>query len=203
MLNQADRLRLKRELGFSDTKILIGNIARLDANKNHPMLLRAFAFLTEKWPDLRLVIIGDGPLKSQLASMAQDMGIASKVSIPGGVPLAARYLPAMDVCCMTSYTEGLPNVVMEAMAAGLPVVSTRCGDCIDLVEPGVSGYLVPVNDDVTLSAHLDLLLTNPELRPRMGQAGRYKMQREYSIEEAVRRMAQFYEELLVQKNSHL
>ena len=83
---------------------------------------------------------------------------------------------------------------MEAMAAGLPVVSTRCGDCIDLVEPGVSGYLVPVNDDVTLSAHLDLLLTNPELRPRMGQAGRYKMQREYSIEEAVRRMAQFYEE---------
>ena len=65
-VNQAERLRLKRELGFSDTDILIGNIARLDGNKNHAMLLRAFASLTEKWPDLRLVIIGDGPLKSRL-----------------------------------------------------------------------------------------------------------------------------------------
>ena len=62
-VNQADRLRLKRELGFSGTEILIGNIARLDGNKNHAMLLRAFASLTEKWPDLRLAIIGDGPLK--------------------------------------------------------------------------------------------------------------------------------------------
>jgi len=163
------------------------------------MLLRAFARLTKKWPELRLVIIGDGPVKSQLAAMAQDLGIASKVSIPGAKPLAARYLSAMDVCCMTSYLEGLPNMVMEAMAAGLPVVSTRCGDCIDLIEPGVSGYLVSVNDDVNLASHLDLLLTNPELRSRMGRAGREKMQREYSVEELVTRMTQFYEELLVEK----
>jgi glycosyltransferase involved in cell wall biosynthesis len=198
-VNQADRLRLKRELGFSDSEILIGNIARLDGNKNQAMLLRAFASLTEKWSDLRLVIIGDGPLKCQLAETAQDLGIASKVSIPGSIPQAARYLSAMDVCCMTSYTEGLPNLVMEAMAAGLPVVSTSCGDCADLIEHGVSGYLISVNDDGGLTAHLELLMTHPELRLRMGHAGREKMRREYSVEGMVGRMVQFYEYLLAGK----
>ena len=100
---------------------------------------------------------------------------------------------------MTSYTEGLPNLVMEAMAAGLPVVSTRCGDCVDLIEHGVSGYLFSVNDDGGLIAHLDLLMSNPELRLRVSHAGREKMRREYSVEGMVGRMVQFYEYLLAGK----
>jgi glycosyltransferase involved in cell wall biosynthesis len=198
-IDVSTRLRLKSELGFSESEILVGNIARLDGNKNHAMLLRAFAALTTKWPHLRLIIIGDGPLKTQLSSMAHELGIASKLSLPGGIPLAARYLSAMDVCCMTSYTEGLPNLVMEAMAAGLPVVSTRCGDCSDLIEPGISGYLVAVNDDVNMATHLDLLLSNPELRLRMGRAGRERMRRDYSVEELVNRTTQLYEELVIEK----
>jgi glycosyltransferase involved in cell wall biosynthesis len=198
-VDSGSRLRLKSELGFCDDEILVGNIARLDSNKNHAMLLRTFAALTNKWPQLRLVIIGDGPLKSQLSSMAHELGIASKVILTGGRPLAARYLSAMDVCCMTSYTEGLPNLVMEAMAAGLPVVSTRCGDCIDLIESGVSGYLVSVDDDVSLATHLDLLLSNSALRSRMGRAGREKMRNDYSVEKLARRTTRVYDDLVIEK----
>jgi glycosyltransferase involved in cell wall biosynthesis len=120
-VSQAECSRLKSELGFSDTHLLIGSIGRMDSNKNHAMLLQAFAVLTEKWPALRLVIIGDGPLKSQLAAMAEQLGVAQKICLPGSIPLAARYLQAMEVCCLTSHTEGMPNMIMEAAAAGVPV----------------------------------------------------------------------------------
>src|SRR5262249_42614900 len=149
------------------------------------MLLRAFAPLTKKWPTLQLVIIGDGPLKSQLAAMAEGLGVAPKVILPGRLPLAARYLLAMEVCCLTSYTEGMPNLIMEAAAAGLPVVSTRCGDSSDLIEHGVSGYLVSINDCAAMSSYLDVLLANVDQRRRMGQAGRQKMRREFSVKAMV------------------
>lgn len=195
-INPIQQSRLKSELGCSNTDSLIGTIGRIDNNKNHFMLLRAFTLLTEKWPNLRLVIIGDGPLKSQLARMADKLGVASKIRFPGAIPTAARYFPAMDVCCLTSYTEGMPNVVMEAAAAGLPVVATRCGDTVDLIEHGVSGYLVEPDDEVGMSACLDLLLANPENRFRMGQAGREKMRSQFSIEAMVARMTQVYDEVL-------
>src|SRR5262249_48738144 len=138
-INPIERSRLKSELGYANTDLLIGSIGRMDENKNFSMLLRVFAPLTKKWPSLRLVLIGDGPMKRELAVMAESLGINSKVSLPGSIPLAAKYLPALDVCCLTSYTEGMPNLVMEAAAAGLAVVSTNCGDTVDLLEHGVSG----------------------------------------------------------------
>ena len=198
-LSQTDRNRLKSELGFSDAHIVIGSIGRLDQNKNYAMLLRAFAAVAATWPALRLVIIGEGPLRPQLAATAEQLGLAGKVCLPGVISLAARYLPAMEVCCLTSYTEGMPNLVMEAAAAGVPVVSTRCGDSMHLIEHGVSGYLVSPNDDVGMSAHIDLLLANPEHRLHMGQAGREKMRREFSVENMVARMTQVYEQVLAER----
>jgi glycosyltransferase involved in cell wall biosynthesis len=178
---------------------VIGSIGRLDGNKNYSMLLRVFATLHNKWEMLRLLIIGEGPLKSQLLDLAKQLGIASKVRFPGAIPLAARYLPAMEICCLTSYTEGVPNVVMEAASAGLPVISTRCGDSAYLIEHDLSGYLVSPDDDVAMGQHLDRLLSSPEQRARMGQAGRDKMHREFGINHMVERMTKLYEELLKAK----
>jgi glycosyltransferase involved in cell wall biosynthesis len=195
-VTQTERSRLKVELGFSNTHLLIGSIGRLDSNKNHAMLLHAFATLTEKWPALRLVIIGNGPLKSQLAAVAEQLGIAEKVYLPGAIPLAARYLPAMEVCCLTSYTEGMPNLIMEAAAAGLPVVSTTCGGSVELIESGTTGFLVSPNSAADMSRYLDLLLADAEQCRRMSQAGREKMRREFSVEIMATRMTQVYEEAL-------
>jgi glycosyltransferase involved in cell wall biosynthesis len=195
-VSQAERSHLKSELGFADAHRLIGSIGRLDDNKNHAMLLHMFAALTEQWPALRLVIIGDGPLKAPLAAMAEQLGIAQKICLPGSMPLAARYLQAMEVFCLTSHTEGMPNVVMEAAAAGVPVVSTTCGGSVELIECGVTGFLVSPNDAATMAKHVDLLLANAEQRCSIGQAGREKMCRAFSVQAMVTRMTQVYEEAL-------
>jgi glycosyltransferase involved in cell wall biosynthesis len=195
-VSQAERSRLKSELGFSDTHLLIGSVARIDSNKNHAMLLQAFATLAEKWPALRLVIIGNGPLKSQLAAMAEQLEVAQKICLPGSIPRAARYLPALEVFCLTSHTEGMPNVVMEAAAAGVPVVSTTCGGSEELIECGVTGFLVSPNDAAAMSKHVDLLLANAEQRRSIGQAGREKMCRAFSMQVMGTRMTRIYEEAL-------
>ena len=197
--NQVDRYRLKVELCFSERDLLIGSIGRLDVNKNHAMLLRVFAKLSERWNTLRLVIIGDGPLRVQLLAMANDLGLGSKICLPGAVPLAARYLSAMEVCCLTSHTEGMPNLIMEAAAAGIPVVSTYSGGSTDLIEDEVSGYLVAPNDDADMRAKIHLLLEDPKRRYLMGQAGLEKMRRDFSIERMVTRMTEIYEQGLVKK----
>ena len=195
-VRQEERSRLKSELGVSDTHLLLGSIGRMDSNKNHTMLLHIFAALTEKWPALRLVIIGDGPLKSRLAAMAEELGIAQKICLPGSIPQAARYLQAMDVFCLTSHTEGMPNVVMEAAAAGVPVVSTTCGGSVELIECGVTGFLVAPNDIATMVKRVDLLLADAEQRHSMGQAGREKICRAFSVQAMVTRMTRVYEEAL-------
>jgi glycosyltransferase involved in cell wall biosynthesis len=195
-IDAIERTHLKVDLGFSGTDLLIGSIGRIDENKNYCMLLRVFTLLAEKWPVLRLIIIGDGPMKGKLTSLAEHLGIVSKVSFPGGIPRAAKYLPAMDVCCLTSYTEGMPNLVMEAAAASLPVVSANCGDTVDLIDHGISGYLVAPDDDITMAEHVNSLLTNTEHRLRMGVAAREKMRRDFSVEAMVMRMTRLYEEAL-------
>jgi glycosyltransferase involved in cell wall biosynthesis len=198
-VSAVDRVQLKLELGFSDSDILIGSIGRMDANKNHVMLLRCFALLSKQWERLRLIIIGEGPLKPQLVAMAKRLDIASKVSFPGAIPRAARYLPALDVCCLTSYTEGMPNLIMEASAAGVPVLSTRCGDTPELIMDGISGYLVSPDDDLSMANHLSSLLTSAEQRRCMGEAARERMRRDFGIQSMVTQMTRVYEESLAAK----
>src|SRR5204863_7695842 len=102
--SSSDRNRLKESLGLQGRDLIIGSIGRLDSNKNHAMLLRSFAPLMRVQPRLRLVIIGDGLLKGELQHMAEQMGIASSVRLTGKIPNAARFLPAMEVCCLSSRT---------------------------------------------------------------------------------------------------
>jgi glycosyltransferase involved in cell wall biosynthesis len=148
---------------------------------------------------LRLVIIGDGPLIPELASDASTLGVASKIRLPGAMPEAARYLPAFDVCCLTSHTEGMPNLVMEASAAGVPVVATTCCRKSGVIEPGITGLLVDSDDDDGMVAHVHGLLTRPEDGRRMGHAGRARMRREFSIEAMVERMTRVYQDALTKK----
>jgi glycosyltransferase involved in cell wall biosynthesis len=192
----AERCDLKMQLGFSKTDILIGSIGRLDENKNYSMLLEAVVTLTNDWPNLRLIIIGEGPMKSQLLDTAHKLKIANKLKLPGKIPQAARFLHAMDVCCLTSHTEGMPNLVMEAAAAGLPVVSTRCGDTAELIDHGRSGFLVGDGDSSGMAGYLKTLISQPEQRREMGYAARERMRRDFSIGTMVKRMTGIYEQML-------
>jgi len=198
-IDETQRNHLRGQIGLAPGDRVIGSIGRLDKNKNHSMLLRAFEPLARQFPNLRLLIVGDGPLRLDLTQLASKLALSERVLLPGAIPQAARYLPIMDVCCLTSYTEGMPNVIMEAASAGVPIVSTRCGDSPALIEHGVSGYLVPFNDYVSMSEHLSLLLNDSQRRLRMGRAGREKMQQEFPISVMVRRIAEIYEQRLREK----
>ncbi len=168
-ITQTERNNRRAELGCSSQNLLIGTIGRLDKNKNHRMLLQVFAQLLKDRPCIDLAIIGEGPLKCQLQALAEELGIAARVRLTGAIPFASRFLPVMDVCCMTSYTEGMPNLIMEASAAGIPVVSTRCGDSARLIHHGLTGFVVSPEDNLAMIAYLHQLLGDLECRVRMGQ----------------------------------
>jgi glycosyltransferase involved in cell wall biosynthesis len=198
-VNEVQREELRMELGFARDDRVVGTIGRMDHNKNQAMLLRVFAALSNKWPKLRLVIIGDGPSRSALSEIASSLGISGKVRFPGIIPLASRYIPAMEICCLTSYTEGMPNVIMEALASSVPVISTSYTGSKELVEHELNGYLVRSNDDDAMANYMDQLLISPKRGQQLGIAGREKIRGEYGLSAMQSAMAQVYDDALTAK----
>ncbi len=127
---------------------------------------------------VRLVVAGDGLHRSQLMKMAEDLGLGERTEWLGMLPQpkVAEVMRSAQVLCLPSYSEGRPNVVNEAMATGLPVVATRIGGIPDMVEERKTALLYSPGDVVSLRAHLRALLEAPELRDRMGKAGRHRVE---------------------------
>lgn len=157
---------------------------RLAVAKGLPVLLESIAQLKSLHPDLELLIVGDGGDRRDLEAQVQRLAIADQVTFLGYQSQAEvrQWLQQVDVFVLPSFAEGVPVSLMEAMAAGLPVVTTRIAGVAELVEDGSSGFLVPPGDSQTLGDRLHRLLVDPELRHRFGQAGRAKVQREFNLE---------------------
>jgi colanic acid/amylovoran biosynthesis glycosyltransferase len=158
-------------------------VGRLAAVKGLPVLLDAVARLAKDRPDIRLVVAGDGPDRSKLEAQTGRLGIATNVEFRGYQSQAQvrELLQQTDVFAMASFAEGVPVVLMEAMAAGVPVVATRIAGVPELVDDGVSGFLVPPGEPHTLAEKIGVLLDNSETRNRFGAAGRMKVEREFDI----------------------
>lgn len=148
-------------------------VGRLDAVKGVPLLLEAFARVARDHPDARLRIVGDGPHRDRLTRQAAALGLPAEVFL-GYRPQAevAALLDTADMLVLPSFAEGVPVVLMEAMAARIPVIAPRVAGVAELVEDGVSGYVVPPGDVDSLAERLGTLLGDPALQRRMGEAGR-------------------------------
>lgn len=152
-------------------------VCRLVPAKGLDVLMRAVAALCERGTEVRLVLVGSGPLEEALRSKAAQLGLEGRVSFEGAVgqdDIAGYYRDA-DVFCLPSFAEGLPVVLMEAMATGRPVVATRITGIPELVEDGVSGFLVAPGSVGQLVGALERLAASRELREQMGLAGRQKV----------------------------
>lgn len=149
-------------------------VGRIDENKNHELLIRAFAGISEEFSEYRLVIYGEGELRSRLIDMAAELGLEGRISLPGAAENVADAIYKTSVFVLPSNTEGVPNTLIEAMALGLPVISTDCpcGGPADLIEQGVNGILVPVQNQTELQEKLHFLLNNLHIRESMGEAAR-------------------------------
>ena len=185
------------------TSLRIGLVARMNEKvKNHPALLRAAALLLNEFPTMEVVLAGDGQLRPELEKMAVDLGIARSVLFLGERRDIPAVLASLDISVLTSFSESLPNAVMEAMAAGLPVVSTHVGGSPELVRHGETGFLVNSGDDGQLADALRTLLRNESLRKQFGALGREVAQAQFGVESIQKQYEDLYTEVLLEKGEH-
>jgi glycosyltransferase involved in cell wall biosynthesis len=171
-------------------------IARLVPDKDHDTLIRAFHLASSIPPQAELWLVGDGPRKPAVSQLAQDLGVAGRVKFfPGRMDLRPL-LGQASLLVLSSVYEALPNVVLEAMAAGLPVVATRVGGLPQVISQGETGFLVPPGDPAALAAALVNVLARQDRGAALGQAGRQRVEQEFSFAAMVRRHEQVFQALL-------
>jgi glycosyltransferase involved in cell wall biosynthesis len=149
---------------------VVGTVGRLSEVKRQDVLLKAFARLQLPEVAPHLIIVGDGPLKDDLQQLAVALGVEDRVHFAGYQAHPERYLGAMNVFALTSRSEGMPLAILEAGAAGIPVVASRVGGVPELIQDGMTGLMFESGNDVALAARLTELLADPALMRRMGKA---------------------------------
>lgn len=172
---------------------LVGVVARLQPEKGVDVLLRAASRIVDRRPECTLVVMGDGPLRAMLEAQAARLGLAGHVHFLGFRPDVPALLPLLEVLVVPSLSEGAPLVVLEAMAAGVPVVASATGGIPDQIRHEEDGLLVPPGDDAALAAAVLCLLEDPALARRYGEAGRRKVEQEFGFEEMVDRIEGIYQ----------
>jgi glycosyltransferase involved in cell wall biosynthesis len=192
------RESLRRELGIPPDRFLAAWLGRMTEIKRADDLLHAFARLRATVPDADLLVVGDGPLRTELEGLASELGIAASCHFTGFRSDVGSIYAASDAVVLTSANEGTPVSVIEAQAAGRPVVSTDVGGVRDIVADGRSGFVVAPGDMDAVAERLSRLAAQPELRERMGQEGRKRAGTRYSVPRLVGDMDALYRELLGQ-----
>ena len=191
-----NRERLLAELNLTPDAFVAGFVGRLAKQKRVEDLIWAVETLRQIRPRLHLIVIGDGPERERLEQFTRDVHCTGHVHFLGHRDDAAQLLPAFDVFCLASSFEGMSNSVMEAMAAGLPVLASDIPPNRELVVPGETGFLFKLADSVGIMQFLRRLIDEPGLAERLGLAGRERIQREFSIERMVDGYANVYRQLM-------
>jgi glycosyltransferase involved in cell wall biosynthesis len=191
-------MHLRRTLGFSRTQPIVGIVAMLRPEKAHEVFLRAAARVLQQVPDTQFVLVGDGPERARLEALTKTLGIEAQVHFLGAREDVAGLVSSFDVAALSSHAvvETLSNAVLEYMAAGKPVVATRVGSLLELIEEGRTGFLVEPWDWEALAQRIVRLLQHRDLAAQMGRAGREKVQAAYTLERMVQDNEALFERLL-------
>jgi glycosyltransferase involved in cell wall biosynthesis len=180
------RADLHRLFGFPSGDPVVVSAGRLSPEKGHVLLVEALAILNRSGKRCpRCVILGSGPEESRLRNKIAKLGLADRVILGGFREDVIPYLAAADVVVNPSFTEGLPNVVLEAMSLGRAVVATDVGGVVELIAPGRTGWLVPAGDAPALAIAIEEVLTDSASAIRVGEAARSSIQRGFSFSRQV------------------
>jgi glycosyltransferase involved in cell wall biosynthesis len=164
--------------------------------KGHPWLIDAAIAITRKFPETRFVLVGDGALRKDFERQVAALGLERHFLFLGRRDDVPRILACCDIGVLPSKAEGLPNAVLEYLAAGLPTVASRVGGNAEIVQDGKSGLLVPPEDSSALEEALLRLLRDPEFASSLGKNGREYVTREFSFQRMIESTDQLYTELL-------
>jgi glycosyltransferase involved in cell wall biosynthesis len=186
-----DRGAARSLLGLPAEGFIVGIVATLRSWKGHAHLLEAFAGIGRD--DLSLVIVGDGPQRESLEAKAGSLGVAARVRFAGNQRDVAPWLQAMDLFCLPSYAnEGVPQALAQAMACGLPVISTPVGSIDELVADGRTGVMVPASDPVSLRRAIEALIDDAPRRKALGDAALQEARRRLGEESMVDAMIRIF-----------
>jgi glycosyltransferase involved in cell wall biosynthesis len=190
----------KRSLGLNQEGLVVGTVGWLLPIKGPMHLLNAMESVWMDYPEATLIFVGKGDLEAELRSKAWQMGVSDRVKFLGWRDDIPEIMKILDVFVLPSLNEGMGRVLVEAMAAGKPVVASRVGGIPDLVKPGQNGFLVEPGDENGLSAAIEKLLTDKSMRDEMGKKGR-EMCQDFSVEKMIEKINVLYTSLL-QKRSN-
>ncbi|MEW8286003.1 MAG: glycosyltransferase [Candidatus Thiodiazotropha endolucinida] len=193
---QCDRVGFRAQFGLAEDALVMGVAAQLIPRKGHRYLLLALPRLIQSFPHLHLLVFGKGPLREVLEQQIEVLQLQQHVTLAGFRDDLPQLLPCLDLLVHPALMEGLGVALLQAASAGLPIVAVEAGGMPEAVEDGVNGLLVPPGSDEALADAIYQLLDNEELRRRMGESGREKMRRGFSVEQMVLGNLAVYRDLL-------
>lgn len=194
------REETRRSLGLSPETPLITTVANLIPYKGHVDLLRAAALIRREAPNIRLLLVGrDDGMGTELRKLAAELGITEKIIFAGPRNDIPKVLAATDIMVLPSHEEGFSNVILEGMAAGLPLIVTNVGGNLEAVINGESGLVVPPRDPGELAKAILLLLSQPDYAKQLGQAARKRVETCFTIDSMIKQYEELYLEALKAK----
>jgi len=194
--NQQNREKIKKSFGVKKRSICY--MGRLSYEKSIDQVIRAFALINKKMPELNLMLIGDGPERKNLANLAKDFNVGSSIIFTGSLLHngdLVRALQANDLFISASKSENMPLSVLEAMAVALPLILVKEKGLAELVKENVNGFFTKTDDPADIAAKISLLLSSPDLLAKFSQGSR-QMATEYSDEKVTDLLVKFYEKII-------
>jgi sugar transferase (PEP-CTERM/EpsH1 system associated) len=189
------RKRLRSQLGLPPNPVLVGTVGRLDPVKDFPTLMKGFRQIKDSFSGAKLVIVGDGPVRSNLSRLGEELGLDSSLIWLGERNDIPELLRSFDIFVQTSIFEGMSNTILEAMASSLPIIATDTGGNPEVVSNGENGILVPVGGVTELSVALQKYLSDPVLRYKHGSNSRRRAIDCFDLSLMAARYAEMYENL--------
>lgn len=187
---------LLNQLGIKTDAFVIGTVGRLSRIKNQMFLMDAFKHLFSAHSDTRLIVIGDGPLKQDLIEHVDEIGLRGKVLFLGERKDVASLMKLFDVFVLPSLSEGISLVILEAMAAGLPIIATNVGGNLELIKEGENGFFVSLGNPLYLSSAIERLMQDSKLRRSISENNRKKALAEFDIAVMCKKYESLYSSLV-------
>lgn len=187
---------IRKELDFSEKTVLVGIVGRLTPIKGHVHLLKAISVLVGKGNDVHLIVVGDGPLRSQLECLAVEFKIQKNVTFVGHQSDISDFIEAMDILALPSLNEGIPMVLLEALAMCRPVVASRTGGIPEVIENGKTGLLIEPGNFLAIAEAIDSLIRQKGQADQLGRAGRMRVSQSFTASLMAEKTADLYRRLV-------
>ena len=186
----------KEEFGIDKNSPVIGTIGRLEPQKSVDDLIKAVSYLKDKYSNIKLILVGDGPLRKNLEELAQELNIKNNIIFTGWKKDVNKYIACMDIFCFSSRWESFGIALLEAMRARKPIIATCVGGIPEIVENEKGGILVPPQSPKYLANAVDYLLFNKKVREKMGNYNKNQIKKKFDIRKVIRKYENFYKEIV-------